>query len=113
MRLYIFLFLSLWFSCLTAQNKEYQAIFLNDTLLSNANAVIRLDEVTIEIGNIKSLKQTHKRIVTILNKKGNIHSDLHVYYDDKINVKNLGAHVYDKFGKEIHCLLYTSPSPRD
>ncbi len=102
MRLYTFLFFSLCFSCLTAQNKEYQSLFLNDTLLSNANAVIRLDAITIEIANTKSLKQTHKRVVTILNKKGDSHSDIHVYYDDKINVKNLGALVYNKFGKEIH-----------
>lgn len=74
---------------------------LNDLLVDNANAVIRLDATKIEIANPKSLKRTHKRVVTILNKKGAIHSDLHVYYDDKINIRNLGAIVYDKFGTEI------------
>lgn len=74
---------------------------LDTTLTANADAVVRLDATTIEIESPKSLKRKRKRIVTILNSKGNEHSDLQVYYDEKINVKNLSALVYDKFGNEI------------
>tara|TARA_R110002050_G_scaffold3748_4_gene19518 strand:- start:3704 stop:5617 length:1914 start_codon:yes stop_codon:yes gene_type:complete len=101
MRFYLCLFLSLTLFYVKAQKNEFQSLVLDNLLVDNANAVIRLDATRIEIANPKNLKHIHKRVVTILNKKGSSHSDLHVYYDDKINIRNLGAIVYDKFGNEI------------
>jgi len=70
-------------------------------LTNNANAIIRLDETTIDLSSQKNLKRTHKRVVTVLNKKGTYHLDLRVYYDNKINIKDLGAVVYNASGKEV------------
>ena len=101
MQLYLSLLFSACLSLAWTQNNDYQAILLDTTLTTNADAVVRLDATTIEIANSKSFKRTRRRIVTILNSKGNSHSDLQVYYDDGISIKNLSAVVYDKFGKEI------------
>ena len=101
MRFYFSLLFCVFFFVVKAQKKEYQAILLDAKLVANADAVVRLNATSIEIAGLESLKQTHKRVVTILNSKGNDHLDLKVYYDDKIKVKNLGAIAYDKFGKQL------------
>lgn len=102
MRLYICLFLS--FSCywLSAQQSSYSSVSMDGSLTKNANAVIRLEETIIDLASQRNLKFTYKKIVTVLNKKGNLHLDMQVYYDDKIDIRNLGATVYNKLGKEIH-----------
>lgn len=101
MRSYICLFLFFLTCSLLAQKIEYSSLLLDKTLTNNANSVIRLDETIIDLSTQKNLKRTHKRIVTILNKKGNIQLDLSVYYDKGINIRNLGAVVYNALGNEV------------
>lgn len=70
-------------------------------MTDNANAVVRSAETTIDLSSGKNLKHTHKRIVTVLNKKGDHHLNLSVYYDGGISIKNLGATVYDAMGNGV------------
>lgn len=86
---------------LLAQKMMYPVLSLDARSVQNANAVIRLDETTIDLSSPKNLRRSHRRIVTVLNRKGYDYLDLQVYYDKKISIKNLGAVVYDAFGKEV------------
>lgn len=99
---YIFsiLFLLITFQ-LVSQEINYNFSNIDDILIKNANAVVLLNHSKIEISSIKNFKQTHKRIVTVLNSSGNRHINAYVNYDSGINIKKLGAIVYNQYGKEI------------
>ena len=85
-----------------SQNENpYTVLTLSDELKTNASAVVRLDQTEIEIPDVKTLKTTYKRIVTVLNKEGDRNVDAVVGYDEEIEIKKIGAIIYDKFGEEI------------
>ncbi|WP_412983846.1 DUF3857 domain-containing protein [Pontimicrobium sp. IMCC45349] len=85
-----------------SQNENLCTVLtLSDELKTNANAVVRLDQTQIEIPDVKTLKTTYKRIVTVLNKEGDNDVYAVVSYDTGIDIKKLGAIVYDAFGNEI------------
>ncbi len=85
----------------TSQENLYQSLILPENLTKNANAVLRVDDTQIEISSLKNLTHKYKRVVTILNKKGDSYLKAFVHYDDEINIKKLNAFVYNKFGQEI------------
>lgn len=97
-------FLLCFFTCsltVKAQADKYQALLLDKGLTEYADAVVRLDEYQVEIRSQKDMVIRQKRIVTVLNKKGNRYVRASVGYDNGRKVKSLGALVFDAFGKEI------------
>ncbi|PKV49654.1 uncharacterized protein DUF3858 [Aquimarina sp. MAR_2010_214] len=80
---------------------KLQAILLDSTLTKNANAIVRSEEVVIEISSIRSVTVKTKRIVTVLNKLGNKHADFYEPYDPDTKIKHVQAVVYDASGTEI------------
>ena len=74
---------------------------IDTTLLKDANAVVRSEDVQIEINAINSITVKNKRIVTVLNKYGRGYADSFEGYDPSIKIKKLVATVYDAYGKEI------------
>jgi len=48
-----------------SQNNNYQSIILSPELLTNANSIIRLNNVTIEIKAYNKMQIKQKRIVTV------------------------------------------------
>ena len=84
-----------------SQNELYSSLTIPENLKKNANAVLRLDATRIEVPSVKKQSHSYRRIITILNKKGNNHLRAGVGYDSKISVKKLSALIYDKFGNEI------------
>jgi len=62
-----FLILSFAYS----QENLHSSSTIPDHLITNANAVIRLNESNISINSQKELKVYQKRIVTVLNEAGN------------------------------------------
>lgn len=86
----------------TAQDDvRLQAILLDSTLTKNANAIVRSEEVVIEIKSINSVIVKTKRIVTVLNKHGNGYADSYEGYSPSVKIKKLEAIIYNSFGKEI------------
>ncbi|MFC4722353.1 DUF3857 domain-containing protein [Geojedonia litorea] len=88
--------------CGYSQNED----FLDSTtipleLKANANAVIRYSAVDIEIKAYNKMVYTENRVVTILNKEGNVDHGAVFGYDDNISIKKLEVKVYDAFGKDI------------
>jgi transglutaminase-like putative cysteine protease len=83
------------------QEYSFQALDLDPLLTKNANAIVRLDEMKIDIASHKSLTYEVKQVVTVLNKLGNSHASTQLYYDKEKKIKNIDILVYDQLGKEI------------
>lgn len=82
-------------------NLKLQSVILDSVLTKNANAIVRSEEVIIEINSTHSVTVKTKRIVTVLNKLGNKHADSYEPYDSGTKIKSAQAVVYDISGKEI------------
>jgi transglutaminase-like putative cysteine protease len=84
------------------QDNLYKVSTIPSELLKNANAVIRSSDVSILIESSSDMRVTEKRIVTVLNKKGNNHVDAEVYYDENIKIKELQVLIFDASGNQIN-----------
>ncbi|WOD44467.1 DUF3857 domain-containing transglutaminase family protein [Hwangdonia lutea] len=84
-----------------SQDHLYSSLTIPEDLIQNANAVVRLNEVVVSLKSSSEMSVKEKRIITVLNKKGNRNVDAYVYYDDKVKIKTLEVLVFDAFGNEI------------
>ncbi|WP_274475156.1 DUF3857 domain-containing protein [Mangrovimonas aestuarii] len=87
-----------------SQNSKLSAFTLSSELTQNANAVVRQNDLEIEIQAYDKMVVKEHRIVTVLNEKGN--SDIHamVWYDDTRDIKVLEARIYNSLGSELRKL---------
>jgi transglutaminase-like putative cysteine protease len=88
-------------SLLSAQKFEYTSLLISDSLKQNANAVVRLDQIDILISSQRSMNIKNKRVVTVLNEKGQDAIDAYKYYDKRRTIVSIQAIVFDAFGNEI------------
>lgn len=86
---------------LSAQKSEYTSLLIPDSLKQNANAVVRLDQIDILISSQRSMNIKNKRIVTVLNEKGQEAIDAYEYYDKRRTIVSIQAIVFDAFGNEV------------
>jgi hypothetical protein len=84
-----------------SQKNLYSSLTIPDSLRQAANAVIRLNETNISIESQRELTIIQKRIVTVLNEKGNFAVEAYSGYDKYFKIKKIEAKVYDKTGNEI------------
>ena len=70
-------------------------------MMDNANAVVRLNEVIVSLKSSSQMSVKEKRIITILNKKGNKNIDAFVYYDRNVKIKTLQVLAFDALGNQI------------
>ena len=80
-----------------AQQIPYSVLNLPADLKENANAVVRLEEITVNITSRNSVTIKTRRVVTVLNELGVSHIDAH----ESRNVKSIGATVYNALGAEV------------
>ncbi|GAA4893670.1 hypothetical protein GCM10023311_17820 [Flaviramulus aquimarinus] len=84
-----------------SQENLYTSITIPENLKQHANAVVRLNDVQITLKSSSEMHIVEKRIITVLNKKGNDNVDAYAHYDNNVKIKNLEALVFDDLGKEI------------
>ena len=72
-----------------------------DSLLKNANAVIRNIETSYDIVSKKKAIIKIKEATTILNKNGDKYSMLLTFYNKNMKISNISIRVYDSYGKYI------------
>jgi hypothetical protein len=94
----VFLF---FISLLSAQKSEYTSLSIPDSLKQNANAVVRLNQIDIVISSQRKMDIKSKRVVTVLNEKGQNAIDALENYDKRTTVIGIQAVIYDAFGNEI------------
>jgi len=85
----------------SAQKSDYSVLLITDSLKQNANAVVRLDQMDINIASQRSMNIKTERIVSVLNEKGLNDIDAYHHYDKTTSIKNIEAVVYDAMGSEI------------
>ena len=84
-----------------AQKREYLVSKIPDSLIQNANAVVRLNVTNIHIQSQRSMNIETQRIVTVFNEKGLEAVEAFEHYTKNTTVKNIEAIVYSAFGLEI------------
>ncbi|WP_088340602.1 DUF3857 domain-containing transglutaminase family protein [Robiginitalea sediminis] len=92
-----------FFSFLTlaqAQNLEYQALVLPDTLTRHADAIVRQESMVVHIRNPFRMEIEMERAVTVLNGKGDAHALAMVSYNKSRKVGYISAAAYDALGRE-------------
>ncbi len=82
-----------------AQKIQYPVIAIADSLKSNANAVIRLDETLINIESQQKMTIKIKKVITILNEAGFSKRDYVCYYSKTSKVKNISFAVLNELGE--------------
>jgi len=72
-----------------------------ETLLKDAKAVVRLQEITVEIKPSAKVTQKVKYAITILNKNGKSNGFFVHGYDKNIKVSNIKVQMFDKSGNQV------------
>ncbi|MFK7814639.1 MAG: DUF3857 domain-containing protein [Maribacter sp.] len=89
------------FLCFTGIAQEYQSLLLDKSLTANANAIVRLDQMNIDLLATDKMSYQVKQVVTVLNNDANRFATNQVAYDNETKIKELNVYVYDKLGEEI------------
>lgn len=100
-RKYFFLLLFFLTFSIFSQENLYSSLTIPNNLKQNANAVVRLNNLNIELKSSNSMWVTEKRIITVFNKEGNRNINAFVGYDNTTKIKGLEVLVFDAFGKQI------------
>jgi hypothetical protein len=101
-KLYLFIIFSfLTFNATYSQNLEYTVLTVSDSLKQNANAVIRLNQLDINISSQRKINIKNKRIVTVYNEKGFSAVDAIENYSKASSILNIEAKIFNAFGMEI------------
>lgn len=80
---------------------KYPIAEIDQSLLKNANSVVRTDEQVYEVLNRSSASSTHRYAITILKKAGIEDSYFSVPYSKLSSLKVTSAILYDADGKEV------------
>jgi hypothetical protein len=93
--------LFLFFSSFSQTEDIYNSLAIPAELKIKANAVVRLNDVNISIDSKDELNIIEKRIVTVLNEKGNSAVQAYAGFDKYNKIKNIEAKIFDEAGTEI------------
>ena len=97
----IFIF-SLGFNTISlAAEVKYRVEDIPKTLLKDAKAVVRTEEISVEIKSNSKIVQKVKYAITILNKNGKSNGYFMHMYDKNIKVNNIKAQMFDASGNQI------------
>lgn len=81
-----------------SQKFEYATLLIPDSLKQNANAVVRLNQLDITISSQRKMKIYTKRVVTVLNEKGQSAIRAVEDYNKSTSITNIEATVYSSAG---------------
>lgn len=86
---------------LTAQFQDYSISSIPDGLAEGADAVVRLDQMKVNIRERDQMEVEAVRVVTVLNEEGQKFVHAYCGYDDETKIEGLSAVVFDANGKEL------------
>src|SRR5678816_4845085 len=87
--------------CLYAGDGKYAVSNISPSLLKNANAVLRLEEIKFEIYSTKEAIETNHYVITILNENGDKWAQFADYYDKLREINSVEGYLYDASGKQL------------
>ncbi|WP_396158503.1 DUF3857 domain-containing protein [Flavobacterium sp.] len=83
------------------QKSEYSTLNIPDSLKQNANAVIRLSQINVDITSQKSMSIKSVQVTTVLNELGLRNLDLYESFNKNRRVIKIQSTAYDALGKEL------------
>jgi len=99
MKAFLLLSFLLFGSIYTYAQENYDVSLISKELLPYASAVIRNNEVSVEVKDLDNTIFHIKTAVTILNKNGNEIADILVWHNKTRVIKSIKGIVYNQFGK--------------
>ncbi len=96
-------FFTIFISLLSQQClcQEYAVNLIPDSLKENANAVLRKEELFVDIRDIDKAVVHHKYAITILNETGDMYAIYQEQYDKLISLSDINGTLYDANGTKI------------
>jgi transglutaminase-like putative cysteine protease len=86
---------------LAKAQSNYAASLIPKDLLPYASAVVRNEEITVEIKDLDNVSYHLKKAITVLNKNGDDIAHMAIFYNKSVSVKNIKGVAYDEYGKPI------------
>ncbi|WP_375323671.1 DUF3857 domain-containing transglutaminase family protein [Flagellimonas sp. GZD32] len=77
---------------------------MTEDLRSNSDAVIRNDDLHIQVLAVDQMVYQVTKVVTVFNASGKDFAEARIRYDKEIKVKHLEAVIYNQFGGEIETI---------
>lgn len=100
------LFLMLTISFIIFSNivagQQYAAELIPQALKSRATAIIRDEQIELDMKNEANISQKTTKAITILNKSGDHHAELMLFYNKSMSIKDIKGSIYDEFGQQIN-----------
>jgi len=93
-------FLLLAAGILAKAQQNYDASLIPKELLSYASAVVRNEEMKVEVEDLNNTLVHVKTAITILNKNGDQMAELELEHDKSTVIKYIKGFVYNDFGKQ-------------
>src|SRR5690349_6972207 len=87
-----------------AADGEYAVSKIPQTLLKNADAVLRFEEMRFEIVQLREAIQTYRYVITILNENADHWAAFSEYYDKLRDITSVQGNLYDASGNLVRKL---------
>lgn len=84
---------------LIANGGGYSVANIAPTIIKNANAVLRFEELRFEISGTRETTLKNHYVITILNEKGDHWAEFSEYYDTHREIISVDGFLYDEDGK--------------
>ncbi|SNR74182.1 DUF3857 domain-containing protein [Lutibacter flavus] len=95
-------FLTLFFTLfIYSQENNFSVTEIPEELKKNANSVIRVENVSIDIKSQREMIINYETAITIFNKLADNFANITVHYDNKRSINGVKAYIYDANGEEI------------
>ena len=97
----LFCFICLSSSVVLAQNKDLSYNYIPEDMLKNCDAVIRIDNMDIEIISQDLMKIKTSFAITVINESGDHYSRVVIPYDKHTTIKKVKTTIYNEAGEKI------------
>ena len=84
-----------------ADNLSLNTNLIADSLIKNANAVVRYDSISFRLINEGKAEMIRHKVITILNDNGEDYADIYVIYDRNSKVSSFSGEILNEKGERI------------
>jgi len=95
------LFVLFFSSPFFAQEDDFNVLLIPENLKEDANSIVRLENISIDMKSQNEMIVVTERAVTIYNKLADDIANIRLDYDKRRSIKSVTAIVYDAFGNEV------------
>jgi hypothetical protein len=81
--------------------ENYGINLLSKNLMPYASAVVRSEEITIEVKDLDYSTYHVKRAITVLNKNGDEKIGLNIFYNKNTSIRYIKGAIYNEYGKNV------------